>query len=138
MPHELTERAQRFWRLHADLLRLRRTDATIALQGDGGLDGAPLNERALVLRFFAPDDNDRLLVVNLGADIDLVAVAEPLVAPPAPPVAAAGASWTVLWSSEAAAYGGGGTPPWQRDRWPVPGHSALLLAPSPPSEDEQR
>jgi maltooligosyltrehalose trehalohydrolase len=135
LPHELTGRAQQYWRLHADLLRLRRTDTTIALQGEGGLDGATLNERALVLRFFAPGDNDRLLVVNLGADIDLVAVAEPLVAPPAPPAA----SWTVLWSSEAAAYGGGGTAPWQRDHWPVPGHATLLLAPAPtPLEHGQR
>ena len=133
LPHELTGPAQRLWRLHADLLRLRRTDTTIALQGESGLDGATLNDRALVLRFFAPGDDDRLLVVNLGADIDLVAVAESLVAAPA------GASWTVLWSSEAAAYGGGGTPPWQPDRWPVPGHAALLLAPgSLASEHGQR
>jgi maltooligosyltrehalose trehalohydrolase len=134
LPHEPTGRAQRLWRLHADLLRLRRADTTIALQGAGGLAGATLDERALVLRFFsskgAPDGDDRLLVVNLGAEIDLATVAEPLVAPPVRP---AGASWTVLWSSEAVAYGGGGTPPWQPDRWPVPGHAALLLAP----EDDQ-
>ena len=136
LPHELTERARRFWRLHADLLEVRRMDATIALQGEGGLDGATLNERAFVLRFRAPDDDDRLLVVNLGADIDLVAVAEPLVAPPPQPTSA---SWAVLWSSEAAAYGGGGTPSWQQDRWPVPGHAALLLGPgSRRSDDGQR
>jgi maltooligosyltrehalose trehalohydrolase len=139
LTHERTGRAQRFWRLHADLLRLRRTDATIALQGDGGLDGATLNDRALVLRFFAPGGDDRLLVVNLGADLDLVAVAEPLVAPPATPTLASRAPWTILWSSEATAYGGGGVPPWHHDRWPVPGQSALLLAPaSSSSEDERR
>ena len=92
-----------------------------------------------MLRFFssegAPGGDDRLLVVNLGADIDLATVAEPLVAPPVRP---AGASWTVLWSSEAAAYGGGGTPPWHADRWPVPGHAALLLGPARSPEDDQR
>ena len=137
MPHELTASGRGGSGACTPIFfELRRMDATIALQGEGGLDGATLNERAFVLRFRAPDDDDRLLVVNLGADIDLVAVAEPLVAPPPQP---ASASWAVLWSSEAAAYGGGGTPSWQRDRWPVPGHAALLLGPgSRRSDDGQR
>jgi maltooligosyltrehalose trehalohydrolase len=125
--HDTTERSQLYWRLHADLLRLRREDTTIALQGEGGLDGATLDERALVLRFFGPHGADRLLVINLGVDIDLAARAEPLVAPPA------GATWTVLWSSESPSYGGSGTPAWTDDHWPVPGHGALLLGPSPHS-----
>ena len=118
------ERAQRFWQLHADLLRVRREDATIALQGSGALDGATLDERALVVRFFGPRNDDRLLVVNLGEELDLVARAEPLVAPPA------GASWTLLWSSEATPYGGSGTPVWTEVRWIVPREAALLLGPA--------
>ena len=118
-----SERAQQFWRLHADLLRLRREDTTIALQGHGGVDGATLDERGLVLRFFGPHHDDRLLVVNLGTDVDLVSRPEPLVAPPD------GASWTVLWSSEASSYGGSGTPTWSEERWAVAGRAALLLGP---------
>jgi maltooligosyltrehalose trehalohydrolase len=121
--HDSGERAQRFWRLHADLLRLRREDTTIALQGSSGLDGATLDERKLVVRFFGPNNDDRLLVVNLGADFDVASCAEPLIAPPA------GASWTSLWSSEATSYGGRGTPIWTEDHWIVLGPAALLLGP---------
>ncbi len=117
------ERAQRIWRLHADLLRLRREDATIALQGSRGFDGATLDERGLTVRFFGPRHDDRLLIVNLGDELDLVSRAEPLIAPPA------GSSWALLWSSEAAAYGGSGTPVWTEDRWIVPRQAALLLGP---------
>ena len=80
--HESTERAAQYVRLHSDLLRLRREDSTIALQADAGLDGATLGERALLVRFFGPAGDDRLLVINLGSDLDLVAWSEPLVAPP--------------------------------------------------------
>jgi maltooligosyltrehalose trehalohydrolase len=105
---------------------LRREDATIALQGEGGLDGATLDDRAFVLRFSGPGRTaraDRLLVVNLGPDFELATMPESLIAPPA------SMSWTVLWSSEDFAYGGNGTPEFAPDEWPVPGHAALLLAP---------
>ena len=73
---------------------------------DGGVDGAGARPGAFVLRFFGGDDGDRLLLVNLGATIDLHALPEPLLAPPAD------CRWDVLWSSEAPRYGGsGGTPP---------------------------
>jgi maltooligosyltrehalose trehalohydrolase len=123
---EPDDRTERFRRLHADLIRQRREDTTIAMGGDGGVDGATLGDRTLVLRFFGPHDDDRLLVVNLGTDLDLASAAEPLVAPPA------GSMWSVLWSSEDPAYGGSGSLPWQPDRWPVAGHAAILLGPMPP------
>ena len=119
------DRTQRFLQLHADLIRRRREDATIAMGGDGRVDGATLGDRALALRFLGPRDNDRLLVVNLGNDLDLASAAEPLVAPPA------GRTWSLLWSSEDPAYGGSGTPVWDHDRWAVPGHAAILLGPKP-------
>jgi maltooligosyltrehalose trehalohydrolase len=63
--------------------------------------------------------------VNLGADLELPSVAEPLVAPPP------GATWTVAWSSEDPRYGGGGTPDLDEARgFRLPGQSALLLAPA--------
>ena len=92
--HESTERAAQYVRLHSDLLRLRREDSTIALQAAAGLDGATLGERAMLVRFFGPAGDDRLLIINLGSDLDVVAWSEPLLAPPT------NASWKISWSSE--------------------------------------
>ena len=119
-----TERSRQWWLLHHDLLALRRDDRTVALQGEFGLDGATLDDRSLIVRYAGVDSDDRLLVVNLGADLDLASRSEPLVAPPG------GASWRVLWSSEDPAYGGSGTPAWTASRWTVPGFAALLLGTS--------
>jgi maltooligosyltrehalose trehalohydrolase len=52
--------------LHRDLLTLRRQDPILRSQRPGGIDGAVLGPQAFVLRFFAEDGHDRLLVVNLG------------------------------------------------------------------------
>ncbi len=130
LQHESTERAAQYVRLHSHLLRLRREDSTIALQAGAGLDGATLGERALLVRFFGPAGDDRLLVINLGSDFDVVGCSEPLVAPPTK------ASWKILWSSEDPSYGGSGTPLWRDDQWPVPGQCALLLVPT--SDEEER
>ena len=131
LQHESTERAAQYVRLHSDLLRLRREDSTIALQAGAGLDGATLGERALLVRFFGPAGDDRLLVINLGSDFDVVGCGEPLVAPPT------NASWKIFWSSEDPSYGGSGTPLWRDDRWPVPGQCALLLGPTANEDDER-
>jgi maltooligosyltrehalose trehalohydrolase len=113
--------------LHADLLRLRRTDAAFARGGAGGLDGAVLAPAAFVLRFFGADHrDDRILLVNLGSDVESNSFAEPLLAPP-PDTA-----WTVLWSSEDPRYRGGGTPDlWPNGCWRLPAESAVVLAPGP-------
>ena len=55
--------------LHRDLLRTRRSDPVIALQGAGGFDGASLSDHVLMLRWFDDRCGDRLLVVNLGRDV---------------------------------------------------------------------
>ncbi len=90
--------------LHRDLLRLRREDPLFREPGAGLFDGAVLADRAFVLRWFAGDSRaapvrsagggDRLLIVNLGADLSLSSVPEPLLAPPAE------TRWEVRWSSE--------------------------------------
>ena len=92
--------------LHLDLLRLRREDPVFRTQGAGGVDGAVLGPEALALRFFGAERGrgDRLLCLNLGRDLALPAMAEPLLAPPE------SGGWTLLWSSEALRYGGAGTP----------------------------
>jgi maltooligosyltrehalose trehalohydrolase len=89
------------------------------------VDGAVLDREAFVLRFAAPVDSDeRLLVVNLGADLLAGSFAEPLVAPPG------GHTWVTRWSSEDPVYGGCGTPAVvSTDGWRIPGHSAIVLRP---------
>jgi maltooligosyltrehalose trehalohydrolase len=110
--------------LHRDLLELRRTDPVLRGQGAAGLDGAVLAAEALCLRWAGPEGRDRLLLVNLGPDLELRSAAEPLLAPPD------GGGWSVAWSSEDPRYGGGGTALLDDERGlRVPGHAALLLAP---------
>ncbi|HZI17417.1 MAG TPA: malto-oligosyltrehalose trehalohydrolase [Pyrinomonadaceae bacterium] len=114
------------YELHRDLLRLRREDSVFSARRRVRLDGAVLGPDAFVLRFFADDGRDRLLVVNFGRDLRLAVVPEPLLAPPA------GTLWRVLWSSESVAYGGHGTPPLEsEDGWIVRGDAAVALAPRP-------
>jgi maltooligosyltrehalose trehalohydrolase len=109
--------------LHADLIALRRDDPVIARQDRFALDGAVLSDDAFVLRWFDADHGDRLLLVNLGLDVDLASAPEPLLAPPA------ACNWSLAWSSEAPRYGGGGVvSPLRQDGWYVPGHSAALFA----------
>jgi len=111
--------------LYKDLIRLRREDPVLSNPTPRGVDGAVLSATALVLRYFGPDNNDRLLIVNLGADLHLDPAPEPLLAPPRDH------HWNVLWSSEDPKYGGTGTfPPDSDDNWRIAGQSALVLAPA--------
>jgi maltooligosyltrehalose trehalohydrolase len=111
--------------LHRDLLRLRREDSTLRRQRPRRVDGAVLSASAFVLRWFSPRGReDRLLLMNLGADLLLDPVPEPLLAPPQE------RRWSVLWSSEDARYGGTGAPPPEtEDGWRIPGESAVLMRP---------
>jgi maltooligosyltrehalose trehalohydrolase len=112
--------------LHHDLLQIRRTDPVIAAAASRRVDGAVLRPEVFAIRYDGDDNDDRLLIVNLGADLELTPLAEPLLAPPE------GCTWEEQWSSEAAAYGGGGRPP-QRSfpTWHLSGQSAVLLRPAP-------
>jgi len=113
--------------LHRDLLRVRREDPVISRQGEDGIDGAVLSDFCFVLRFFSPDfENDRLLLVNLGTDLELDPAPEPLLAPPK------SKEWAKLWSSEDPEYGGCGTVPLDTEQnWRIPGQAAVLLRPVP-------
>lgn len=111
--------------LHRDLLRLRRTILDLNCD-EYGVDGAVLSTRAFALRFFTKSHaEDRVLLVNIGADVQRTSIAEPLLAPPP------GRGWRIEWCSEDPTYGGGGVP----DVLPANGHwhlqsdSAILLAP---------
>lgn len=125
---DFTEREshQTIYEMHRDLLGLRRTDAVFQAQKPRGVDGAVLSPEAFVLRFFGEAGDDRLLWINLGADLNLNPAPEPLLAPPAEAV------WTLLWSSEDVRYGGTGTPPLEtKDNWQIPGRAAVVLIPAP-------
>ncbi|HET7729848.1 MAG TPA: malto-oligosyltrehalose trehalohydrolase [Usitatibacter sp.] len=112
------------YRMHRDLLRLRREDPTFRAQRPGGVDGAVLGDEAFVLRFFGDGADDRLLLVNLGRDLQLHPSPEPLLGPPR------GQRWTLRWSSDDPRYGGCGTPPVEGDEgWRLPGHAAIVMAP---------
>lgn len=109
--------------LHRDLLALRRDDPVLRAPRLGGVDGAVLTDQAFVLRYFAADGDDRLLVVNLGPRRHASPIAEPLAAPPFQ------RRWVSLFSTESPRYGGSGTPELETvdDGWWIPAESAVLL-----------
>jgi len=117
------ERHREAYALHRDLLRLRREDPVFSRPRRGGVDGAVLGTQAFVLRFFdRRGSGDRILLVNLGSDLPLSPVPEPLLAPPE------GMEWELLWASEHPRYGGQGVRPFHADeRWVLTGHSAVVL-----------
>ncbi len=119
------ERNQAAMDLHRDLLRLRREDPVFAAQRADRIHGAVISGEGFLLRFMGDGGDDRLLLVNLGRDLDWSPITEPLLVPPA------GRQWQLLWSSEDPHYGGLGTPPLDSERWFVSGHSAIVLTARP-------
>ena len=88
------------WRMYRDLTTLRREDAALG-QHAQRLAGSTLDEHTLLLRYLGRSAHeDRLLLVNLGPDVDIAGAPDPLVAPPEL------FEWSVLWCSEDRAYGG--------------------------------
>jgi maltooligosyltrehalose trehalohydrolase len=124
---DLSENERHAWavELHRDLLRLRRDEPAFRRQQPRGVDGAVLGPEALVLRFFGETSaEDRLLLFNLGMDLDCGLLPEPLLAPPL------SCRWQVLLSSENPRYGGGGIGTLRLEAaWRLPGQSALVLLP---------
>jgi maltooligosyltrehalose trehalohydrolase len=110
-------------KLHTDLIALRKGDAAFAAQDP--VDGAVVTADAFVLRYQAAQPADeRILIVNLGQDIEAGSFAEPLVAPPE------GFAWQIGWSSEHPDYGGLGVADVVSEHgWKIPGHSATVLKP---------
>jgi len=122
---DLSERVRHaeIYRLHRDLLRLRREDTVMARQDRRLIEGAVLGSQALVVRFTTDTDDDRLLIVNLGPDLSLIPAPEPLLAP------VTGGRWKLVWSSDHPRYGGPGVlSPITDKGWRVPGGSGIVLA----------
>nr|WP_281176470.1 malto-oligosyltrehalose trehalohydrolase [Candidatus Nitrospira nitrificans] len=110
------------YRLHYDLLRLRREDIVISSQDRARVDGAVLGPQALALRYFEADGCDRLLLLNLGPDLHYVPAPEPLLAPQS------NGDWRLMWSSDDPRYGGPGAPnPLTEQGWHIPSESAWLF-----------
>jgi maltooligosyltrehalose trehalohydrolase len=113
---------QESYALHQDLLQLRHTDPAFSQQRADLMHGAVLADQAFVLRFFC-GHGDRLLVVNLGGDLALRPVPEPLLAPPAD------ADWQHVWSSEHPQYGGQGCGQvYKAGVWHLPARSAHVYS----------
>ena len=119
-PDELARREE--WvSLHTDLLTLRRTEPAFAKARADRIAGAVLGPEAFVIRYFS-EEGDRLLLANLGTDLTLSHVPEPLLASPKRE------PWKILWSSESLRYRGIGVAPVETDTgWSVPGHAAIVL-----------
>ncbi len=118
------------YRMHKDLLRMRRRDAAFRAQRPGGIDGAVLGDEALLLRYFEEGGDDRLMLINLGADLRFDPAPQPLLAPPE------GRVWRVEWSSEDPVYGGGGTGNVEGGgEWRIPAHAAVVMRPVEPAEE---
>jgi maltooligosyltrehalose trehalohydrolase len=110
--------------LHRDLLRIRREDPAIAAAATRRVEGAVIGQRAIVLRYDDGRGDARLLIVNLGNDLDLMPIPEPLLAP------TLDCEWIVQWSSDAVEYGGLGQRPLRTSPvWQVAAESAVLLRP---------
>jgi maltooligosyltrehalose trehalohydrolase len=122
LDHTERNRNARTYAMYRELIRLRRTDPVFSLQTHRGVDGAVLGPSAFVLRYFGPENDDRLLIVNMGHDVDTVRGSEPLLAPPSR------RRWDVLWLSEDPRYGGSGAPPPEQEgAWRLLGESAVAL-----------
>jgi maltooligosyltrehalose trehalohydrolase len=140
LDHTDPPRSRQWFALHRDLLAIRRTDVVLNAPHAGEREpsgafrpeGALLGERAFLLRWITANGDDRLLLINLGCDLDVAAQPEPLLAPPRD------RRWSIAWSSEAIEYGGAGTPPYEPAHAVVPGQAALWLIAVPRSADEPR
>jgi maltooligosyltrehalose trehalohydrolase len=114
-----------YYQLHRDLIALRRKDPVFSKAHEIKVDGAVIGPEAFLLRYFGPDQNDRLLLVNFGLDLCLNSIPEPLIAPPNR------CGWEMLWSSEDPRYGGCGSLPLDpNEAISVTGHSAMILRPN--------
>lgn len=123
------EKNRSIYDMYRDLIRLRAADPIFPGMAQCDIDGAVLKKNCFVLRYFTSacdygrsPELDRLLVVNMGEDIELNPAPEPLLAPPG------GRDWGMAWSSDDPKYGGTGTVDLNTGgEWVIPGRSATYL-----------
>jgi maltooligosyltrehalose trehalohydrolase len=118
------EKNRELYNLYIDLLKLRREDSRFRLQSLGGIDGAVLGAASLVLRYFSDENDDRLVLVNLGEPQILHPASEPLLAPPA------NCTWETLWTSESSRYAGAGSATVAtQEQWLLSAESTTVMRP---------
>src|SRR5262249_3257340 len=118
------EKNRELYNLHIDLLKLRREDSRFRQQKAEDVDGVVLGPASFVFRYFSDQNDDRLLLVNLGERHVLHPASEPLLAPPL------GCSWEALWTSDSPRYGGiGAVATAAPDQWTLPAESAVAVRP---------
>jgi maltooligosyltrehalose trehalohydrolase len=118
------QKNRQLYDLHIDLLKLRREDSRFRQQSSDGIDGAVLGPASFVLRYFSKENDDRLLVVNLGESQVLHPASEPLLAPPTD------CKWEALWTSDSPRYGGADAVAIaNEEQWFLPAESAVALRP---------
>ncbi|WDR05888.1 alpha-amylase family glycosyl hydrolase [Devosia rhodophyticola] len=115
--------------LHRDLIALRKREAAFFQHSGRRIDSAVIGDAALVVRYIMPDPSqERLLLLNLGRDLNIGVLAEPLLAPPD------GLQWRVNWSSEHPDYDGAGRRQIDPAKfWVLPGDCALVFCGDAPS-----
>ncbi len=119
---EIDERMHReLYLLHRDLIKIRREDPVFTTPEK--IDGAVLSPTLFILRYFAHNDDDRLILFNLGVDEVLSPLPEPLYAPPFQK------KWKEMFSSQSPQYGGIGSPLFKNEEWQLPGRVATVLKP---------
>lgn len=120
------ERNAATYQLFKDLLKIRRDDPVLGRRPLPRVDGATLNDQSFLLRWRDSDTGDRLLLVNLGAQIEPRPWAEPLLAPPLQH------RWRLAWCSDALAYGGMGiVNPLHETGWQCAAESAAFFLAEP-------
>ena len=109
--------------LHRDLIELRRSQAAFSQTSRRQVDGAVIGDGAMLVRYRTDrTDEQKLLLLNLGRDLNIGVVAEPLLAPPG------GRRWVLQWSSEHPNYGGAGRRPFDTDQYSIlPSDTAIVL-----------
>jgi maltooligosyltrehalose trehalohydrolase len=113
------ERHHEMLTLHRDLLAIRRNDPVFESPQREGHEAAVIGPQTFVLRYFSRV-GDRLLLVNLGSDLECRSVPNPLVAPPE------SSEWRLRWSSADQGYGGPGSTPVETESgWRLPAETAI-------------
>jgi len=115
------EKNVHIYKLHKDLIKLRKREPHFAHTQSLKIDGAVLGDDSFLIRYFGKENGDLMILINFGPDYDFNPAPEPLL------VAGQGLDWEGIWSSESPEYGGEGTPPINDPFWKIPGHSALVL-----------
>ncbi|HEY2760050.1 MAG TPA: alpha-amylase family glycosyl hydrolase, partial [Pirellulales bacterium] len=116
------EKHRPLYDLHIDLLKMRREDSVFKAQRCDRLETANLSPDCLAVRYFGEKNDDRLVLINFGPDLQLVALPQPLLAPPTEK------QWKLVWSSNSDRYGGPGIAPVvSDDSWSIAGESTVVL-----------